>query len=156
MPTSTPPHLKSLETAINGFSGLRYLAALTVGLTKTLHTRFAFVARRKADQPHFGTTVVMAENGEAAKPMVYDLRLAPCRSVFGGQSLTIPCNLIDLYPGQVGLDAYCGIPLGLKDGLPIGVLAVLSDKPFQDPDTDRVLKVFAERCARELDLVEDA
>ena len=156
MSTPVPLHLKSLETAIDGFSGLRYLAALTVGLTKAMNTRYAFVARRKVGQPNFGTTVVMAESGEAAKPMVYDLRLAPCRSVFGGQAVTIPCNLIELYPGQVGMDGYCGIPLGMKDGMPVGVLALLSDRPLQDPDADQALGVFAARCARELELVEDA
>lgn len=155
MPQTAAAVISQLENALQGFSGARYMAALSVSLTKALGTRYAFVARRKQGQPNFGETVVMAEHGENAKPMLYDLRMAPCRSVFGGQSLTIPCNLINLYPGQVGLEAYCGVPLGDRDGLPIGVLAVLSEKPFEGTDVEQVLKAFADRCARELERVQD-
>ena len=83
--------------------------------------------------------------------MVYDLRLAPCRSVFGGQSITIPCNLSELYPGQVGMTAYCGVPLLGDKGAVLGVLALLSDKPFPHPATDQVLAAFAVRSAQALE-----
>lgn len=138
--------IAQLQKALQGFGGLRYLAALTIGLTRALNTRYAFVSRPKAGQPHFAETVVMAENGEAARPMVYDLRHAPCRSVFGGQSLTIPCNLIDLYPGQAGFDAYCGVPLIGPSGVADGVLAVLAEHPFDETEVTAVLSAFAPAC----------
>jgi hypothetical protein len=139
--------IQKVESALAGFSGLRYLAALTVGLSRALQTRYAFVSRQDPQKVHFGSTVVMAENGESGKTMLYDLRDAPCRSVLGGQSLTIPCNLSDFYPGQVGLSAYSGVPLRDAKGVVIGVLAVVSDKPFAMAGVDTVLAAFASPSA---------
>ena len=143
--------IQKIDNALHGFRSVRYLAALSVTLSKVLKTRFCFVSQQHTHQAYFGSTIVLAENGSKGKPMVYDLRLAPCRSVFGGQSITIPCNLSELYPGQVGMTAYCGVPLLGAGGSVLGVLALLSDKPFSYSATDQVLAAFALRCAQALD-----
>lgn len=81
----------------------------------------------------------------------------PCEVALNGQTCHIAEAACTLYPNapmlqRLQAESYLGIPLIGHDGSTLGILCILDDKPMPEAfETLPILRVFAARCAAELD-----
>ncbi len=145
-------HIGKLTSALQRFRGERALVAAVLALTRELGVRIAFVAERQVQQAH---VLAMADRDNLQQPYFYDHERTPCRGVLKGSTVTIACNVSELYPDEAGLDAYLGVPLSDSRGQVVGVLALMDEVPLADAGgLQRLLEAFAPRMAAELECVQ--
>lgn len=144
-------HVLALVNALMPFRGGKCLAAAVLALTRQLDVRLAFITERREPQAH---ALALADRQNLQQPFFYDHKTTPCRAVLEGEVVSVPCNVAELYPGQDGFQSYLGVPLKNEQGVTIGLLAIMDDKPFQDEKLLReVLLPLAPRIAAELECV---
>lgn len=145
-------YLAEITKATCDYRGPKFFVALTLCLTHYLHLRFAFITEVRESRS-LGYTIAFADGKNTRQNFSYDLTHLPCRTVLGGQSVNVPCNLAELFPGASDMMSYCGYPLKTQDGETFGLLAVEDDKAFPHPEgIALLLKYLASRVALELEL----
>jgi len=88
--------------------------------------------------------------------MEYLLDSTPCRSVVGSACRIISGTVQQQFPdltllARRGFQSYAGYPLNDSAGRPLGVLAVLARRPFEDAALIQpVLEIFAGRASAEI------
>ncbi len=103
-------------------------------------------------------------DGGVVENFDYQLEGTPCATVVGQQFRIYPSRLPELFPRDtdfrdLGFQSYAGQPLGDATGAAIGLLAVVSRRPLDNPAfVESVLRIFAVRIVAELQRVaaEDA
>jgi PAS domain S-box-containing protein len=114
------------------------------------------VATVDAQAPKAARAIAVAERGEPRPVFVYSLEGTPCQKVFDGAMCVHPARVQSLFPSdallaEMGAEAYAGCPLTDTDGRTIGLLAVIDQAPFDNPEgVEFVVRLFAERAATEL------
>lgn len=123
-----------------------------LALTTELQVRYAFVSERMV---HDARALVMADRKNLQQPFSYqhDAPSSPCRTVYAGEVLALPCDVSKRFPGEEA-EAYVGVPLKSAAGDVIGVLAVLHDQALPVARLEPVtwtLRAMAPRVAAELE-----
>ncbi len=149
--------LRAITEATAAVTGSDFLYALVRHIAAALKVRYAFVtecpegAAGKARMRAFWKATGFGENFE------YDVAATPCAKVLEG-AVSYYCDAVQrLFPDDADLielraASYAGLPLVASSGEIIGHLAVLDDKPMDDPPGGLpILKVFAARAAAELE-----
>lgn len=143
--------LFEITKATCDFRGPKFFVALTLCLTHYLNLRFAFITEHR-DSATLGYTIAFAEANNHRPNFSYDLSNLPCRTVLAGQSVNVPCNLAELFPGASEMVSYCGHPLLDDTGQVMGLIAIEDDKPLQNAEgLAQLLKFLAPRIALELE-----
>jgi len=81
----------------------------------------------------------------------------PCETALDGQTCHIAEGARTLFPNaplvqRLNAESYLGLPLIGHDGSTLGILCILDDKPMPEAfEALPILRVFAARCAAELD-----
>src|SRR5208337_2091266 len=81
----------------------------------------------------------------------------PCEAVLKGNISHHPEKVCQLYPNDVGIQAwsaesYCGVPLLDRSGIAVGHLAIFSDQPMWDgPRGIAIMRIFAARALAEIE-----
>ncbi|GAA5175499.1 hypothetical protein GCM10025771_07840 [Niveibacterium umoris] len=133
------------------FRGARYLQALVLALARVLQVRFAMIAVRREGREH-AQVLAIADGEDLSQPFRYLTRELPCHTVLGGEAVSVPCNIVELYPGANEIEAYVGQPLKGRDGAVIGLLAVEHTAPITSAaGMARVLRALAGRTAAEIE-----
>jgi PAS domain S-box-containing protein len=102
-------------------------------------------------------TVALYAKGGIAPNMRYALKGTPCENVMGRQLCVYPQGIQQLFPEDtllrgMGAESYIGIPLWDSKGQPIGLIAVMSNKPLSnDSPVTQLLQLVATRAAAELE-----
>ena len=137
--------------------GQGYLVALVQALAEALGTDLAFVGRVVGEARDRIRTSAIYDSGGPIANIEYGLTDSPCRMVAQGEPCIVSAGVSARFPrdrelAQRSIEAYCGLPLRNVQGGTIGLLAVLSRKPFEDPELiNSVLQVFTGRAALELE-----
>lgn len=151
-PRSSPGTDDGLATTFSNRTGLAYFEALVCRLGAALDADFACVARVDADGE---TLVPVASHAAAGRDWPAALTGAPWPLVLAGASLLRADGAGSLYadnPAFAGIRACAGTPLVDAGGRTLGLIAVMSRRPFaQPPMVGFVLELFAERAAAELE-----
>ncbi|MDX2059986.1 MAG: ATP-binding protein [Gemmatimonadales bacterium] len=148
-------HLLSQLTARH--TGEEFFRTLVLALTKALGVRFALVGEVRGRDRDRITTVALAVDGELAESVTYPIAGTPCGVVALGTSHFVPTGAQSQYPGcvaiqRLGADSYFGLPLFGSADVPIGVLVVLDDTPFERTEAiETVLSLSAARAGAELE-----
>lgn len=125
-------------------------------LAEAYNVRNAFVGLiSDAARTRVRTLAVWA--GQPAENTEYDLAGTPCADILSEKTQLIADCLGQLYPGsamatQLGLRSFYGAPLVNRQGLSIGLVAILGTEPMpQDVRNNPLLGVYAQRIATELE-----
>jgi two-component sensor histidine kinase len=130
---------------------------LVVGeLARTVGADWAFAGEIRHRAPATVRTVAWWRDGRLHEPVEYPVAGTPCEPVCQGLPRCHPRGVVRTFPGASvqraeDLVAYAAHPLTVDSGRPLGLVAVMSRRPFEAPDRiARVLATCAPRVAGEL------
>lgn len=146
-----------LVAKTTGFRGDSFFQTLVKHLAKSLQMRWVMVGEFLG-QPPKRVRPLSFWNGTAHEDCgEYDLKGTPCEKVVMGEVCIFPRDVKKLFPAdrilsEMGVESYLGIPLLDRSGRPLGLLAVLDDKPMPDEFSKRtLLEIFAQRAGLEIE-----
>jgi len=149
--------VEHVAAGVAGETGDAFFHSLTEHLAKSLGTEFAFVGEfgdRKEDSIH---TVSIWAHGTPADEFTYPLEGTPCSHVVGRRICCFPQGVQRQFPKdhwlvEKNIESYLGTPLFDSAGKPLGLIAVMGERPMEDGETaTAVLRIFAARAAMELE-----
>lgn len=142
---------------IGQYVGDEFFRSLVLAVSKTLGVRFAVIGGFEGAGPDRVATVAVAGDGVILGPLSYHLKGTPCFGVAQGTPTLVTSEARAKYPGcsviqTLGVEAYFGVPLFGSDARPLGLIAVMDDRPFERTDRlETVLSLFAARAGAELE-----
>ncbi|HPN93144.1 MAG TPA: DUF3365 domain-containing protein [bacterium] len=157
---------RKAETAIRSIiegtaatTGKDFFRSLAKNLAQALSVKYALIAEYPADAPGKARSLSFWAGNGFADDFEYDLTGTPCAEVLesGKDICYFPKSVRELFPDDVdlakmGAESYLGTLMMDSAGKRIGHVAVLDDKQMAfDPDTRRILKVFAARAQAEIE-----
>ena len=148
----------------NGYpgSGENFFESLAKYLSEILGAEYICIDKLEGDGLTARTVAVYNE-GKFEPNVSYTLKQTPCGDVVGKTICCFPENVCELFPNDEALQelkaqGYIGTTLWSFDAKPIGLIAVISQKPLNNiAFAQEALKLVAIRAAGELErnLVED-
>jgi diguanylate cyclase (GGDEF)-like protein/PAS domain S-box-containing protein len=133
-----------------------FLAALARHIGDTLGVAYVMIDRL-TEEPGFAETVTLFIKGEIAPNIRYALIDTPCDNVAAKRACCYVSGVQALFPKDkllvdMDVESYAGAPLWDSTGKPIGLIAVLDTKPFEDAAAaTHLLQLVAPRAAAELE-----
>lgn len=133
-----------------------FFSALVMFLGEKLGVEYALVDELLPDQMR-ARTVGLYASGKVVPDVEYDLAGTPCENVMGKNLCCYPRGIQALFPEdsmlqQMAAESYLGIPLWNSKGNPIGLIAVMGQKPLENRElAESILQMVAVRCAHELE-----
>jgi PAS domain S-box-containing protein len=138
----------------------QFLEDLVVHLGQSLRVAYAFCDKVHPTAPDQVVTTALYQRGQITRNIAYPLAGSPCENVLGRSLCCYPENVQALFPddsllGEMKAESYAGIPLWASDGRPMGLLAVIDDKPMQSHElVNTLLQIVAVRASAELERVQ--
>ncbi len=132
---------------------------LLVELSAILPIDIAVVGRLDTTTNADIDTLSVVIDGQPAGNLRYPLAGSPCETVLRSRAGTYRERAAECFPdfpllGAFSVEAYAGAPLKSIDGLPIGLLVVMSRTPFADEDLiRRVIEIAAIRTSAVLQYI---
>ncbi|MFA6401210.1 MAG: PAS domain S-box protein [Salinivirgaceae bacterium] len=133
-----------------------FFDALAKFLGEKLDMGYVLIDRIDED-PDMAVTVALYAKGAITPNMSYALKGTPCENVMGKRLCVYPQGVQQLFPEDtllpgMGAESYIGIPLWDSTGRPIGLIAVMGNKPLpNDAPVAQLLQLVATRAAAELE-----
>jgi PAS domain S-box-containing protein len=142
------------------YQSTSFLRSLVKFLAEKLELEYAFVDEFADADKTIARTVVFYANGDYADNIIYPLLDTPCAGVLTEGLCTYPGNIQQLFPldamlVDAGAESYAGVPLWSSQGERIGLVAVMGQQPFQQPElVNAMLQIVAVRTAHELERIQ--
>ncbi len=123
-----------LADGMNRATGDTFFITLVAKLAEILDVDHVLVARVGND--HRAHTLAVWSHGEPAPDLSYDLAGTPCETVAGQEVCLYPEGVQQRFPDdellqRLEAESYLGLPLCAQNGRPLGLLAVLNNRPMQ-------------------------
>jgi PAS domain-containing protein len=133
-----------------------FFRSLVLYLAKSLGLEYALVGELEGARTV--ATVAYCAHGKVQEdPVRYALEGTPCEAVVAGQLCCHVDGVQARFPRdkmlvEMRAECYLGTPLFDSAGCPLGLIAVIGERPLADPATaESVLRIFAARAAAELE-----
>lgn len=136
--------------AVEGSVGLDYLRKLVEALRDHMAANVAFITVAE-DKPATRARMICAlQDGLPRKEVSYRLADTPCARTYDGETVVIPCDLVEQFPDKPDRESYVGLPLRIEaDGVD-GHLAVFSGEPIKDTEIVlSIVRIFGQRIEAE-------
>ncbi len=149
--------LRAITEGTASVTGSDFFYSLVRHLAAALGVRYAFVTECREEPKGRVRTRAFWQGDGFGENFEYDVAMTPCQEVVEGATRHYGAGLQRLFPKDVilvelGAESFLGIPMLDASGRVIGHLAVMDDKPMEEPPRGMsVLKVFASRAAAELE-----
>src|SRR3989441_6387107 len=149
--------LRAITEGTAAVTGSDFFYSLVRHLADALGVRYAFVTECREEPKGRVRTRAFWQGDGFGGNFEYDVAMTPCQEVVEGATRHYGAGLQRLFPKDVilvelGAESFLGIPMLDASGRVIGHLAVMDDKPMEEPPRGMsVLKVFASRAAAELE-----
>ncbi len=149
-----------LRTIIEGTAaetGDEFFASLVTHLTATLHVQYAVIGEVCEGLIKKIRTFKVAAGGTLVDNFEYEPAHTPCATTLTQGFACFDRDVQAMFPqfrrlADLGAESYCGVPLRMKDGAVVGLLAVMDTKPLQHgDDVKSLLSIFAPRVAMEFE-----
>ncbi|MEN9865028.1 MAG: hypothetical protein RL748_618, partial [Pseudomonadota bacterium] len=146
-----------LQLALPQVTGKQYLQLMTAELSQALHVRYAMVAQVRGPSYRVADILAMTDHGKPLPEFSYDLENTPCAMVLEQHRCIFPACVQQLFPkdaalAMLGVQSYAGVILHNPEGLPLGILIVMHEKPFADIDRiGEMMAAFSGRAATEIE-----
>jgi Nif-specific regulatory protein len=148
--------LKEIVEGTAPVTGSDFFYSMVQHLAQAIPVKYALVTEC-ADLQKTRARTLAFWNGKAfAENFEYDVKDTTCEKVYQGEVSFYAAELQKLFPLEtalvdLGAESYIGLPMYSTSGEFIGHLAVLDDRPMNEPRGMDVLKIFAARAAAELE-----
>jgi len=133
-----------------------FFESLAKFLSRILHTEYVCIDRLEGEGLTAQTLAIYNE-GKFEANVSYTLGQTPCGDVVGKTICCFPKNVCQLFPHDEALQelkaqSYIGTTLWSYDGEPIGLIAIIGQKPMKNlAFAESVLKMVSIRAAGELE-----
>jgi PAS domain S-box-containing protein len=153
----TQEALDRLVDVVAPRTGQDFFQTMVDTLCEICQVDLALVGSTDVQAPAVLRSIAVSHHGHAADPFPYDLKGTPCQTVIGQDLCYYRTDVRALFPDDAmladfGMDAYMGIPIVSTDGFSRGIVALLRDRPFEQPEQAKaLLHVVAARAGAELE-----
>lgn len=154
-----PPLLVALKLITEGtapYTGERFFRSLVQKLAEVLGVHGVWVTRFQQKEYHFDSIAFWLD-GRMVDEYRYVITGTPCERVLETTEVVhFPDRVVQLFPKDpdlppLGAVSYMGMALRDADGVLLGHLALLDNKPMPElPEFHHVFRIFASRAAAEL------
>jgi signal transduction histidine kinase len=159
MQSAVPATQVLLATAIgvSSASGDEFFRLLARHLADSLDCEYAEVGVVIGRTPTHIRTLALISHGQLLDNIEYDLTGTPCNNVVNREVCIYPQRVQEHFPSDHYLtdwqvEAYAGTPLVGSGGAVLGLMCVMSKRPFADPAAvGAALQIYAVRAAAELE-----
>ncbi len=151
---------EALEAIVKGTvapGSQNFFKNLVRQLAHTLQVPMVFLAERIEETFPVVEGLVFWHGDHFEPKFEYNCLEGPCEKVFDGHPVYFAQGVQELFPlnptvKALGLDSYCGTPLFNSEGIIVGNLAIMDQKPLSMNAQDRsLLEVFAARAGAEVE-----
>ncbi len=149
--------VQEILAAVSPTTGDDFFQTLVDHLSCVCNTKYAMIARICPTEPTRVETLAVSGHGTPRNNITYDLQGTPCEQVVGQDFCHYPGGVRQTFTEdkllvEMDVDAYMGIPLRGNDGQVLGLVVLLNDRPFEDPQwTESLLRIVAVRAGAEVD-----
>lgn len=129
--------------------------SVAIFLSKNIGLSYVIIGMLPSE--NYVETISFVEFGEVKANFKYPLIHTPCENVIGRNLCCYEKNVQKIFPKDTMLvdmqaESYIGIPLWDVSGAPIGLIALLDDKPIENPsEIETILQIVAVRVAHEIE-----
>jgi PAS domain S-box-containing protein len=137
--------------------GQDFFRSLVEHLAGALQVKYAFVGELTGPNRDRVRILSLWADGQPAEPVEYSLKGTPCEQVLDRRQCLFSQSAQQQFPDdallrEMGVESYLGVPLHDRAGKPLGLLAVLHDRPLPDLEINRLmLSIFGSRAGAELE-----
>ncbi|MBX3358714.1 MAG: PAS domain S-box protein [Phycisphaeraceae bacterium] len=137
-------------------TGQRFFNEAVRALAQALGVRWAYAGEVSSDCTRVHLLAAW-EDGKLQRPFSYDIEGTPCQQLLSGSLKFYRRGVTREFPQdqvlvKMGAEAYLGIPLVSAEGVTLGVLSAMNDRPLDEStQPEAVLQIMASRAASELD-----
>jgi len=153
---------QALQATVEGTSMATvddFFSALVQHLSRALCVRYAFVGTRVGENSERVRAIAACDNGHVIDNFEYTLAGTPCENAVEHSACWFLDNVQEQFPDGLLLStlnakSYLGVAFLDHSQTPLGVLAVLDDKPFSEEFirfAKPLVELFATRAAAELE-----
>jgi PAS domain S-box-containing protein len=145
-----------LSSSFYSGSDMNFFKSLAKYLAEILDSEYVCIDKLVGDGLT-AQTVAIYNEGKFDPNLAYTLKQTPCGDVVGKTICCFPENVCQLFPHDEALQdlkahSYIGTTLWSFDGKPIGLIAIIGQKPLKNAAfAENVLKLVAIRAAGELE-----
>ncbi len=150
--------LREVAQGVSASTGFSFFYSLVQHLSRALKVDYVILGELQPDKPEELLTLAVFAKGEIADNFAYMIEGTPCKKILETKEIVgYPRGMKRRFPKSLivttwGVEGYIGAPLTESGGKCVGVLAVMHDKPIEDPQLARtLLQIFASRAAAELE-----
>ncbi|PHQ56085.1 MAG: hypothetical protein COC16_03905 [Lutibacter sp.] len=137
--------------------GYEFIKKTAEYLGKLINVSYISICKFSIKNPDITETVIIYTKNGFAPNISYKLAHTPCENVINKNLCVYPNNIQVLFPKdelltQMNVESYIGMPLWSSKGEPIGLIAILDDKPIKDSKTfEIILQIVALKLAQALE-----
>ena len=153
---------KALSLIVEGTAtqvGQDFFRSCTRSLAKLLQVRYAFIAEFANEAKDRARTLACWWGKDFKDNCEYELAATPSAEVLKGVRRRYPHSLQKLFPEdpylkELEAESFIGFPITNPQGIIIGLLAVIDDKPLNNSNIElqwSILSIFAARAGAELE-----
>jgi PAS domain S-box-containing protein len=141
----------------NELEGNEFLKIIAKYIGDLFNVSYVLIDKYSFKKPSITETVAIYSKDGFSPNIKYELANTPCENVINKKLCIYPKNIQTLFPKdelltQMNVESYMGIPLWSSNREPIGLIAVLDDKPIQDTKTlEVILQIIAIKTAQVLE-----
>jgi hypothetical protein len=149
--------INQIAEGISTKTGQEFFDALVLNLAKAANADMALIVKSDETNPEIVKSLAAHGVGKKGENITYMLSGTPCENVFDKELCIYPSGVADLFPqdkmlSEMQIEGYAGVPLFSSSGMPLGLLIVLSKKPFGNAAFIRkILTIFSARAATEME-----
>lgn len=151
--------LKNIFNRLSRVKGEAFFKTLVQQLAQALDVRYVLAARvERGSEQEVSHTIAVWAGDDFMDNVAYRLNGTPCQNVANQEMCFHPKDVQDSYPDDVLLremeaESYIGMPMVDTEGVTLGILVALDDKPMSEGKRYlalSLLSIFATRGAAEL------
>ena len=151
--------IKNIAAGVSAEIGEAFFHQLVMNLGRLFNSRYVYIGLLDEQDTTCINTLAVSEDGVVADNFSYRLAGTPCANVVGQTTRTYHGGLQQLFPDderlkRLDVEIYIGTPLFDAFGKPLGLIALLYDKPLENIEwMGEILQIFASRASAELERV---
>lgn len=149
--------LYNIARGVSSSTGKAFFRDMVDHLAQALEVEYTFVAELIEPDTQTLKIIASVDDAELREQVTYRANYAPCGQVLLNGQAVYASGVQQLFPHdqalvKLGIEGYAGIRLNSSENQPLGVLTVLSRRPFTNPmQVERMLTIFASRAEVEMD-----
>lgn len=115
----------------------KFLKSTSKFLAELFNVNYVLIDKYSLKKPTIAETVAFYSKGIFRENIGYKLAYTPCDTIINKKFCSYPTNVSNIFPKddfltRMNIDSYIGIPLWSSNKEPIGLIALMDDKPINE------------------------